>query len=79
MADFVTDDGVRIVYDDLGPAGGTPVVICHGLAAAGEQMSADMAYFAGPKVPLTTPPGRKSCEGAAKRRTAALRPSTANA
>jgi 3-oxoadipate enol-lactonase len=41
-----TDDGIAIVYDDVGPRGGVPVVICHGLAAAGEQMRADADYFA---------------------------------
>lgn len=42
---FQTSDGVEIVYDDLGA--GTPVVLCHGLAAAGEQLLADAEYFAG--------------------------------
>lgn len=42
---FVSDDGVEIVYDDLGA--GQPVVLCHGLAAAGEQLLADAEYFAG--------------------------------
>ncbi|HEY9010327.1 MAG TPA: alpha/beta hydrolase [Devosia sp.] len=41
---FKTSDGVEIVYDDLGS--GTPVVLCHGLAAAGEQLLADAEYFA---------------------------------
>ena len=43
---FVTDDRVRIVYADLGPMEGTPIVLCHGLAAAGEQFAADAEYFA---------------------------------
>jgi 3-oxoadipate enol-lactonase len=43
----MTDDGVRIVYDDLGPPEGAPIVLCHGLAAAGEQLAADAGYFAG--------------------------------
>jgi 3-oxoadipate enol-lactonase len=47
MARIVTDDGVAIVYDDLGPRDGTPVVLCHGLAAAGEQLLADAEHFAG--------------------------------
>jgi 3-oxoadipate enol-lactonase len=47
MAELRTEDGVRIVYDDLGPRDGVCVVICHGLAAAGEQMRADAEYFAG--------------------------------
>jgi 3-oxoadipate enol-lactonase len=42
---FTASDGVEIVYDDLGA--GVPVVLCHGLAAAGEQLFADAAYFAG--------------------------------
>ena len=42
---FVTDDGVRIVYDDVGPRDGVPVVLCHGLAAAAEQFGADAAFF----------------------------------
>jgi pimeloyl-ACP methyl ester carboxylesterase len=47
MRSFTTRDGVRIVYDDLGPRDGVPVVLCHGLAAAGEQLAADAQYFAG--------------------------------
>lgn len=43
---FITGDGVRIVYDDLGPRDGVPVVLCHGLAAAAEQFAADAAFFA---------------------------------
>jgi pimeloyl-ACP methyl ester carboxylesterase len=46
MAELTTDDGVPIVYGDLGPRAGIPVVLCHGLAAAGRQMHADAAYFA---------------------------------
>src|SRR5690349_24602021 len=46
MAEFTTSDGVRIVYDDTGPRDGVPIVLCHGLAAAGEQMDADAAFFA---------------------------------
>lgn len=46
MPELKTDDGVTIVYDDLGPRRGTPVVLCHGLAAAGEQMAADAQHFA---------------------------------
>ena len=41
---FTASDGVTIVYDDLGA--GTPIVLCHGLAAAGEQLFADAEYFA---------------------------------
>jgi len=47
MPELTTDDGVRLVYDDLGPRDGVPVVLCHGLAAAGEQLAADAGYFAG--------------------------------
>ena len=43
----LTEDGVTIVHDDLGPRDGVPVVLCHGLAAAGAQLSADAEYFAG--------------------------------
>lgn len=47
MPEALADDGVTIVYDDLGQRDGTPVVLCHGLAAAGEQLAADAHYFAG--------------------------------
>jgi 3-oxoadipate enol-lactonase len=43
---FVTDDGVRIVYHDVGPRDGVTVVLCHGLAAAAEQFDADAAFLA---------------------------------
>lgn len=46
MPELKTDDDVRIVYDDLGRRDGTPIVLCHGLAAAGEQMAADAEHFA---------------------------------
>ena len=42
---FTASDGVGLVYDDLGA--GTPIVLCHGLAAGGAQLFADAAYFAG--------------------------------
>lgn len=42
---FETDDGVRIVYDDVGPHDGATVVLCHGLAAAAEQFATDAAFF----------------------------------
>ena len=42
---FTTSDGVGLVYDDLGA--GTPIVLCHGLAAGGAQLMADAEYFAG--------------------------------
>lgn len=44
---FLAGDGVKFVYEDLGPQDGDPVVLCHGLAAAGVQFGADAAYFAG--------------------------------
>lgn len=44
---FVTSDSVGIVYDDVGPVEGVPIVLCHGLAAAGVQFEADAAFFAG--------------------------------
>lgn len=46
MPEFETSDGVAIVYDDIGPRDGVPVVLCHGLAAAGEQLAADANFFA---------------------------------
>lgn len=42
---FAAGDGVEIVYDDLGE--GIPVVLCHGIAAAGAQLFTDAEYFAG--------------------------------
>ena len=47
MPEFLSGDAVRLVYDDLGPRDGVPVVLCHGLAATGEQLRADAEYFAG--------------------------------
>lgn len=47
MTTFTTSDGVAIVYDDMGPRDGVPVVLCHGIAAAGEQLRMDAEYFAG--------------------------------
>lgn len=47
MPEVVVTDGVRIFYEDVGPRDGVPVVLCHGLAAAGEQLAADAEYFAG--------------------------------
>jgi len=41
---FTSTDGVQLIYDDLGA--GTPVVLCHGLAAGGAQLMADAEYFA---------------------------------
>lgn len=47
MPEFTSSDGVEIVYDDVGPRDGVPTVLCHGLAAAAEQLAADAEYFAG--------------------------------
>jgi 3-oxoadipate enol-lactonase len=47
MPEVASGDGVAIVYDDLGPRDGAPVVLCHGLAAAGAQLVADAHHFAG--------------------------------
>lgn len=46
MPQLVTDDNVTLVYDDLGPRDGIPVVLCHGLASAAAQHAADADYFA---------------------------------
>ena len=46
-ASFRTSDGVRLVYDDLGARDDVPVVLCHGIAAAGEQLADDARFFAG--------------------------------
>ena len=43
---FTTDDDVRLVYEQYGPPQGIPVVLCHGLAAARQQFTADAEYFA---------------------------------
>jgi pimeloyl-ACP methyl ester carboxylesterase len=42
----IAGDGVRIAYDDHGPAGGRPIVLVHGLAAQGWQFADDARYFA---------------------------------
>jgi pimeloyl-ACP methyl ester carboxylesterase len=39
-------DGTRLAYRSFGPAAGPVVVLCHGLAANGDQFLADGAYFA---------------------------------
>jgi len=44
---FETDDGVTVRYADVGSGDRPPIVLCHGLALSGEQMSADAAYFVG--------------------------------
>lgn len=43
---FETSDGITFCFRDLGPADGQPVVLCHGLGAAGLQFAADAEYFA---------------------------------
>ncbi len=47
MPIYKSSDGVRLVYENLGPVEGQPVVLCHGLGAAGEQMMEDARFFAG--------------------------------
>lgn len=42
---FRSSDGVEIFYEDFGAADGEPIVLCHGLAAAGLQFHADAEYF----------------------------------
>ena len=42
---FETSDGVGLIYQDLGSVSAMPVVLCHGLAAAGLQFEADAAHF----------------------------------
>ncbi len=44
--ELVTDDGVTLVWDEIGPPDGTPVVLCHGLGASGLQFAADADHFA---------------------------------
>lgn len=43
---FTASDGVSLVYDEHGPLDGPPVVLCHGLAASGEQFVEDAQFFA---------------------------------
>ncbi len=45
--EFVSSDGVRLVYDETGPVDGPAVVLCHGLAAAAAQFAGDAEFFAG--------------------------------
>jgi pimeloyl-ACP methyl ester carboxylesterase len=42
---FTTDDGVRLVYDDVGPRDGVPVVLCHGLTMEGMQFRGTAEAF----------------------------------
>jgi 3-oxoadipate enol-lactonase len=46
MPEFLTDDHVSLVYHDLGPRDGVPVLMAHGLASSAEQHVADAEYFA---------------------------------
>jgi len=43
---YMSADGVELVYDDVGPPGSVPIVLCHGLAAAAAQFADDAAFFA---------------------------------
>lgn len=43
---FTSSDGVVLCYDDIGPAHGAPVVLCHGLAAQALQFADDAAFLA---------------------------------
>jgi pimeloyl-ACP methyl ester carboxylesterase len=43
---ITSSDGVGLVFEDHGPLDGAPVVLCHGLAASGEQFEEDAAFFA---------------------------------
>jgi 3-oxoadipate enol-lactonase len=43
---FTSSDGVHLAYEVAGPVDGPPVVLCHGLAASGEQFADDAAWFA---------------------------------
>lgn len=41
-----SSDGVQLVWHDYGPADARTVLLCHGLAASGEQFDADALFFA---------------------------------
>lgn len=41
------DDGTPLSYDLAGPGDGVPVLLCHGLGAAGMQFAADADFLAG--------------------------------
>lgn len=43
---YPAPDGTALSYRDFGPRDGTPIVLCHGLAAGGSQFDADAAHFA---------------------------------
>ena len=42
---FISSDGVQLAYEDIGHGGSTPIVLCHGLAATGEQFAADATFL----------------------------------
>jgi pimeloyl-ACP methyl ester carboxylesterase len=52
---FVTDDDVRLVYDDLGPRDGVPIVLCHGLTMEGAQFRDTAAAFVAKGYRVLTP------------------------
>lgn len=43
---FLSSDGVSLAYEDFTGTGKPTLVFCHGLAATGEQFTADAAFFA---------------------------------
>lgn len=43
---IIAPDGAALAYGLIGPAGGAPVLLCHGLGAAGAQFAADAHHFA---------------------------------
>ncbi|HWA42948.1 MAG TPA: alpha/beta hydrolase [Hypericibacter adhaerens] len=43
----LSSDGVRLVYDDIGPPGGVPAVLCHGLTMEGPQFHDTAEQLAG--------------------------------
>ena len=43
---YLASDGTALTYRDFGPRDGTPIVLCHGLAAGGSQFDADAGHFA---------------------------------
>lgn len=43
---YTSEDGVELVYDDLGPPESVPIVLCHGLAAAAMQFADDADFLA---------------------------------
>lgn len=43
---FTAGDGTTLAYRDFGPRNATPIVLCHGLGANGDQFRADAEHFA---------------------------------